>query len=146
MECPREVVAMSESKQDKAHPARLTDEEVLTVVADWPGDLPALALALRRVVLKAAPIASEKIAFHSLVYYRAGEKYGVIGGNICGIGVKNETLILDFIHGASLPDPKKLLKGTAKAKRYVEIRNTADIRSASLRTLIMAAAEHRPIA
>jgi len=126
------------------NPTRLTDEEVLAVVGDWPGELPEWALALRRVVLKAAPAASEKIAFNSLVYYRAGAEYGVIGGNVCGIGVHKGALKLGFIHGAFLPDPHGLLQGKAKAKRHVDISKKSDIHREALRALIKAAAHYEP--
>ncbi len=124
-------------------PTRLTDDEALAFVSDWPEDLPELALALRKVVFKAAQNASEKIAFNSLVYYRAGAKYGAIGGNVCGIGVKDDELHLGFIHGAMLPDPRGILQGKGKAKRHAVVRTMQDVCNNAIAELICASADYR---
>jgi hypothetical protein len=55
------------------------------------------------------------------------------------ISVRGDCVYLSFIHGALLPDPDGLLQGTAKAKRLVEIRTSADIRRAAFAHLIRAA-------
>ena len=124
-------------------PTRLTDDEALAFLSDWPDDLPELALALRKIIFKAAPNASEKVAFNSLVYYRAGAKYGAIGGNVCGIGVKDGELHLGFIHGAMLPDPQGILQGKGKAKRHTVVRTMRDVRNGAIAELIRASTDYR---
>jgi hypothetical protein len=123
---------------------RLEGHEIAALMRDWPDELCDLALELRDLVLKAAPEVDEKIAFHSLCYYKPDVPYGVIGGNVCGIGHKNDVLHLGFIHGAFLPDPERLLQGTGKAKRHIEIRDSKDIHRRALKALIHAAVEHDP--
>jgi len=127
-------------------PTRLEGNEIADLIRDWPGRLPDLALELRKLVLGAAPEVSEKIAFHSLCYYIEGRPYGVIGGNVCGIGRKGDSLYLGFIHGAMLPDPQGLLQGTGKAKRHIEIRSATDITARAYKQLIRAAAKFNPTA
>jgi hypothetical protein len=41
-----------------------------------------------------------------------------------------------FFHGAALPDPARLLQGTGKCMRHVQLRPGTATRAASLRTLI----------
>ena len=123
---------------------RLEGHEIAALMRDWPNEVCDLALELREFVLKAAPNVDEKIAFHSLCYYKPNMPYGVIGGNVCGIGPKNNVLHLGFIHGAFLPDPEGLLQGTGKAKRHIEFRSSRGIRRRALKNLIRAAVEYDP--
>lgn len=101
-------------------------------------------LELRELVQRAAPAAHEGIKFHGLCYYKPHHPYGVIGGNICMIGVRDDAVRLGFIHGASLPDPDGLLQGSGKAKRYIELRSSADIRPKPFTQLIKAAVRYEP--
>ena len=103
-----------------------------------------LALQLRALVLQTVPQAAESVKFGSLAYSRPGEPFGCIGGNICMIEVRGDRVRLSFIHGASLADPRGLLLGRAKAKRFVEIRSLSDLRRPGLRALIGEAGRFRP--
>jgi hypothetical protein len=57
---------------------------------------------------------------------------------------RNGALELGFIHGASLPDPHGLLKGSGKAKRHVALRSEGDLhlRRGALEALIRASIDH----
>jgi hypothetical protein len=99
-----------------------------------------IVLKLRRVVRHCAPGAAEATRFHSLCYFRPSRPFGAIGGNICMIEADGRGVRLSFIHGASLPDPCTLLRGKAKAKRFVPIRSAGDSRREEVRDLIRAAA------
>ena len=120
--------------------------EVARVLANWPDEVCDPALEIREFVREVAPEVSEKVAFNSLCYYKAGSPYGVIGGNVCAIGVRHDILILGFLHGAALPDPEGILQGTGKAKRDIEIKTAADFRSrrTAIEKLIRAAIDHTP--
>lgn len=72
---------------------------------------------LRDLVLDAAPGVGESIKFSSLCYSVPDAPFGVIGGNVCMISVRDGGVSLGFIQGAELPDPAGLLTGSAKAKR-----------------------------
>ena len=123
---------------------RLEGHAIAALMRDWPNEVCDLALELREFVLKAAPEVDEKIAFHALCYYKSDMPYGVIGGNVCMIGPRNDALHLGFIHGAFLPDPEGLLQGTAKSARHIELRSSKDIRRRAFKALIRAAVEHDP--
>lgn len=99
---------------------------------------------LRALVLQTVPQAAEAVKFGSLAYYRPGESFGCIGGNICMIEMRGDRVRLSFIHGASLTDPRSLLLGRAKAKRFIEIRSLSDLRRPGLRALVDEAGRFRP--
>lgn len=129
-----------------ASPSRLSFEELADYLAACPSEVCDLVLALRDVVLKAAPVAAEAIKFHSLCYYRANSPYGAIGGNICTIDGRSGVVKLGFIQGATLPDPEKLLDGDRKAARCVEIRSARQARGKAIQALIRASAAQCPTA
>lgn len=122
----------------------LDGTEIARYLDTCPSELCDLILELRELVQEAAPEAHEAIKFNSLCYYKPNQPYGVIGGNVCGIGVRGDCVCLSFIHGAFLPDPDGLLQGTAKAKRQIEIRSSADIRRPAFTRLIRAAVAYTP--
>ncbi len=122
----------------------LDGAEVARFLADCPADLCDLILELREFVQKTTPEAHEAIKFNSLCYYLPDRPYGVIGGNICAIGVRHDSIHLGFIHGALLPDPDGLLQGSGKAKRHIEIRQDGDIRRRAFAKLIRAAVKYNP--
>lgn len=51
---------------------------------------------------------------------------------------------LFFAHGASLPDPERLLKGSGKAIRHVVLKRAADFDAAPVQALLKAALVGRP--
>ncbi len=103
-----------------------------------------LVAALRALVLETVTGVTEGIRFGALCYFRAGEPFGSIGGNVCMIELRDEKVALAFLHGASLPDPTGLLTGSTKAKRRVPIRDKVILRQEALRDLLRAAWAHRP--
>ena len=122
----------------------LDGTEIARYLDTCPDELCDLILELRELVQQAAPKAHEAIKFNSLCYYKPNHPYGVIGGNICGIGVRDDCVQLGFIHGAFLPDPHGLLQGTGKAKRHIEIPTSSEIRRTALAKLIRAAVAYTP--
>ncbi|HTR27275.1 MAG TPA: DUF1801 domain-containing protein [Terriglobales bacterium] len=52
-----------------------------------------------------------------------------------------EHVTFAFMRGAALPDPKKLLEGTAKGARHVKLRTVADVKKPGVKKLIVAAAK-----
>ena len=110
-----------------------------------PGDCRDTVLVLRELVRDVAPEAIEDIKFNTLCYYKPGHPFGSIGGNVCMISWKDDRALLSFIHGAQLPDPQHVLKGRAKAKRFVELRGLMDIPRAALEDLIRAAGDYNPL-
>jgi hypothetical protein len=123
---------------------RLDWNDIEKLLKGWPDEACDLALTLRDLVLEVGPELAETIAFHALCYHKPGHPYGRIGGNVCMIGLHDDRVQLAFIHGAGLPDPDKLLQGTGKAKRHIEVRSAKDIHRGALKKLIRAAIAHQP--
>jgi hypothetical protein len=122
----------------------LDGSEITRYLDTCPGELCDLILDLRELVQETAPDVHEAIKFNGLCYYKPNQPYGVIGGNVCVIGVRGDCVQLGFIHGAFLPDPDGLLEGAAKAKRQITIRSRQDIRRESFKKLIRAAVAYSP--
>jgi hypothetical protein len=78
-----------------------------------------IVLEIRNLILSAAPDAVEVVRWGGLSYFHAGG--GIVSAGICQIGIYTDHVRLAFIHGAFLPDPRGLLEGNRKAKRYVRI-------------------------
>jgi hypothetical protein len=123
---------------------RLSPSEVADHLSRMPEDLCDLILAARELVLATVPEVTEGIKFNSLSYYRPNEPWGSIGGHVCSIGVREDQVVLGFIHGAFLPDPKGLLQGTAKSKRDLPIASKRMLRDPAVKTLLRASLAHRP--
>jgi len=55
---------------------------------------------------------------------------------ICTILLSKKGVKLGFYKGSELPDPQKLLTGTGKVHRFVEIKTEQDIKNPALKKLI----------
>jgi len=55
---------------------------------------------------------------------------------VCTIIPSKKGIKLGFNRGSELPDPGKLLTGSGKVHRYVEIKSETDIRSTAIKELI----------
>jgi len=96
-----------------------------------------LALKLREVLLKNLPGIIEQVDIPAkMIAYCYGQKYAEL---ICTIIPSRKGLKLGFNRGVDLPDPDKLLEGTGKISRYVEIRSEQQIRSAAIKKLLASA-------
>lgn len=92
---------------------------------DWfaslDDELVPLAAALRELVRKAVPAASEAIKWGTPVYEE--------NGMVCGIHKGKGFVALQFFAIATqLDDPDSLLEGTGKKMRHVKIRAASDIK------------------
>lgn len=85
-----------------------------------PSRLTEIILELRNLVAEVAPDATEDMSHGGLVYY-FGELGGPVSAGICGIAIKPGHVRLYFTHGAFIPDRAKLLRGSGKAMRYLEL-------------------------
>ena len=125
----------------KGRPARLNAAQLRDWLAFEEPAVCRVALALRRMVLKAAPRASEAMKFRCPCYFRAGAFLGAIGGNICVIEVKRGKVLLSFIMGVGIADPHGLLRGKGKAKRFVPVASVEEASQPRLAALVRAAAK-----
>ncbi len=79
-----------------------------------------IVFELRNVIAGVAPAATEVILWKGISYYFE-ELGGPISAGICQIAVCQDHVRLGFVHGSFLPDPKRLLEGDRKSKRFVRI-------------------------
>ncbi len=95
------------------------------------------ATALRKMLVNSLPGIQEQLDLSArLVAYAYGKKYSEL---ICVIVPSKKGLKLGFNRGVDLPDPDKILRGTGKISRYVEIQSADQVRSGSLQGLLSAA-------
>ena len=108
-----------------------------------PPHLQDIVLELRNIIASVAPDAAEVVRWGGLSYFHEG-RGGLVSAGICQIGIGGDHIRLDFIHGAFLPDPHRLLHGTQKVKRFVRIESYEDAPWESIRELITASAKFDP--
>jgi hypothetical protein len=101
-------------------------------------DLCEVVLELRNLAFSVVPYATEEIRPGGLVYYH-GASGGPVSAGICGITIKPDHIRLYFTHGAFIPDPKRLLKGSGKAMRFIRLDNYQTVPWEDIRALV---AEH----
>ena len=91
-------------------------------------------LSLREVLFANLPKVIEQIDLPAkMIAYCYGQKYAEM---ICTIIPSKKGLKLGFYKGVDLPDPDKLLEGTGKISRYVEIKSAEQIKSPAIKKLI----------
>jgi len=112
-------------------------------LAQTPLHLQEIILELRNLVASVAPDSAETIHWGCLDYYDE-RRGGPVSAGICQIGVREDHVELGFIHGAFLPDPKGLLEGGRKAKRFVRLHSYEDAPWDDLKELIAASARFDP--
>ena len=96
--------------------------EVESFLKFTPAPMQDIVLELRNLIAEVTSDTVEVIRWKGLSYFHEG-RGGVVSAGICQIGLHEGYIRLDFIHGAFLSDPKKLLEGKQKAKRFIRIKS-----------------------
>ena len=92
------------------------------------------ALRLREVILTNLPEIIEQIDLPArMIAYCYGQKYIEM---ICTIIPSKKGLKLGFYKGADLFDPERLLEGTGKNSRYINIQSKEQVNSSAVNALI----------
>ncbi|MCC6228297.1 MAG: DUF1801 domain-containing protein [Phycisphaerales bacterium] len=125
-------------------PTRVSKQQRTQHLIDQPPVTRKIVETLRATILATAPHASEAFKFRVLCYFHADASFGALGGNICMIEVKRGEVFLSFIHGALLPDPRGLLAGKGKFKRFARIADAQHAAGTPIKDLVRAAATLRP--
>ena len=94
--------------------------QVEIFLLNTPQHLQEIVLELRNIIVSLAPDATETIRWGGLSYFHAG-KGGIVSAGICQIEIHQNHIRLSIIHGAFINDPRHLLEGTQKYKRFVRI-------------------------
>ena len=108
-----------------------------------PPHLQEIVLELRNIIFSVAPDTAEVVRWGGLSYFHEG-RGGIVSAGICQIGIHEDHIRLAFIHGAFLPDPRKLLCGTQKAKRFIELNSYDNAPWDDLKQLITASSLFDP--
>jgi hypothetical protein len=108
-----------------------------------PMQLQDIVLELRNIIVSVAPDAVEVIRWGGLSYFHEG-RGGIISAGICQVSLQEDHVRLDIIHGIFLSDPRHLLQGNQKVKRFVRIRSYDDAPWEDLRQLIKESSRFDP--
>jgi hypothetical protein len=108
-----------------------------------PAHLQEIVLELRNVVASVAPDAVEVVRWGGLSYFHEG-RGGIVSAGICQIGIHKDHIRLAFIHGAFLSDPRQLLEGDRKYKKYIRITSYEDAAWDYLKQLIQVSTQFDP--
>lgn len=117
--------------------------EIELYLESTPTELRDIVLELRSLIFSVAPSATETTHRKGFSYYHA-ERGGPVSAGICQIGLERDHVRLAFVHGSFLPDPKGLLEGPEKYKRYTRIYSYEGAPWDNLRDLISASAGFDP--
>ena len=117
--------------------------EIEAFLQHTPAHLQEIVLELRNLIAQAAPDAAEAVRWGGLSYYHEG-RGGIVSAGIAQIGIHADHVRIAFIHGAFLADPRHLLVGTEKYKRFVRIESFDDAPWEYFRELIRASANFDP--
>ena len=116
-----------------------TDNNATEFLSQYDKEVFSYAVKLRELLFANLPGVTEQVDIAAkMIAYCYGQKYA---GLVCVIIPSKKGLKLGFNRGIDLPDPDKLLKGTGKVSRYVEIKSEAQIVSAPLKQLLESALE-----
>jgi hypothetical protein len=119
--------------------SRPPDPRLLGFLAAYDPQIAELALALREMMLEAAPDAVEAIydAYNAVAI---GFSFtGRLKDSFCHIAAYSQHVNLGFNRGATLPDPNGVLQGSGKAVRHVKIARQSDLAAPYLPRYIQAA-------
>ena len=118
--------------------------EVDAIFVGQPAELLDIVHELRNLIVRVLPSAAEKHVWQGLAYFDPA-RGGVIKGGLCQISIKNQAVILSFIHGTFLPDPHHLLTSTARYKKEIRLTTYEQAPWPALQELLQAAAAFDPV-
>jgi hypothetical protein len=111
------------------------------IFGGFPEGVAATGSSLRQFLLRRLiGITEQPDSKANVIGYSYGAGYKDL---ICTIILSKKGIKLGFYKGSELPDPKKLLTGSGKVHRYVEINSEEDIRNPALLELLEHAIEAR---
>jgi hypothetical protein len=117
--------------------------QVESFLQQTPLHLQEIVLELRNIIASVAPDAVEVVRWGGLSYFHEG-RGGIVSAGICQIGIHEDHIRLAFIHGAFLSDPRHLLEGDRKYKKYTKITSYEDADWDYLKQLIQVSTQFDP--
>ena len=111
-----------------------TDKNSDSFLSQYPEEACANALKLRKLLSESLPNIIEQVNIRAkMIAYTYAKRYAEL---ICTLIPSKKGLIPGFNRGGDLPDPEKILKGTGKLSRYIEIHSENPIQSPALKELL----------
>ena len=105
-----------------------------SILSRYEEKISTLGLQLRELLLSALKdIHEEADDSANIIGYNYGKGYSTL---ICTIILSKKGIKLGFYKGSELPDPDKLLTGSGKVHKFVEIKTKSDIKNPTLLKLI----------
>ena len=113
----------------------MTDSKIIDdFLAGYSEDVFSSAQILRELILSVLPEVQEQLDIPAkMIAYCYGQKYIEL---VCTLIPSKKGLKLGFYKGMDLPDPDKLLQGSGKISRYVEIKTRDDIKTKQFKALL----------
>jgi len=109
---------------------------VKTLLDAYPTDVQALASAVRESLRKWLPGVEETADSSApVIAYGYGPGYR---GTVCTLILSKSGVKLGLVRGGDLADPRRLLEGSGRVHRYIQLRTIADLRRAGVRQLVSA--------
>jgi hypothetical protein len=124
----------------KSVDAKVTPEAQLqSLIEKFDPEGQKLIRAVRSAVRKRLPTANELVYDYgfSLVIAYSPSEHGIEG--ILSISARTDGVSLYFMNGPKLPDPKKLLMGSAKQVRFIPVESASRLKHPDVEALIAAA-------
>lgn len=118
----------------------MSKKEATELFALYSKEVQELAWKARDLIFSVAPDISETV-YPQMKVIRYGTDGNKMSGLVFGLMPTKNGVSLGFMHGASLPDPEKLLEGTGKNLRHVKLKTLEDVARPALRNLLKAELE-----
>ena len=107
------------------------------VLESFSSEAQVLADRARRRLLKLLPAAEETVdPTAAVLSYGYGPGYR---GMICTLLLSKSGVKIGFVNGAELPDPARLLEGSGKKHKYIQLKTASDLKRSSVKLLVEAA-------
>jgi hypothetical protein len=125
--------------QYRLHPRK----EIESYLKYYPSRLHDIVFGIRSLVVSIEPNAKEVIQRKGFTYYDE-ERGGPVSAGICQIILQSDHIRLAFIHGAFIEDPRHLLTGKGKAKRFISLYTFEKVPWNGIKALIVASSKFNP--
>ena len=136
---------MSEPKPQSAAERRAAESQITALLNRHTPDHVRLVAALRKALRTRLPSAHEIVyeyADNVTISYSPNDK-GYAG--VLALRASADEVRLYFNQGKGMPDPDKLLQGTAKLVRYIPVEGAATLKRSAVAALIETAIARSPV-
>lgn len=113
------------------------DEKIINFLSQYSEEVRSHAFEIREIIFDILPDIIEQLDLPAkIIGYVYGQKYSDV---ICVMIPSKKGLKLGFNRALEMYDPDKLLEGTGKVSRYIQINSSDQIHSDSLKSLLESA-------